>query len=417
MGGDATQDVTIEDPPAVMPAPPPKVGAFPGPGGALLFWDSPYQEVDGGRIETATGYRIRWGPNADASGGGSDDVVARDDAHYVVTGLADGAEYYFKVSSLLDDAESAGTIVGPYTIGASTGLRTVSGTISRPPTVTGGALYVLVSDGETMFKWYRKASPAEHQSYSVAGVPDGTWWLYAFLDLNSNGTIDRGDLFYEGMISVAGNTSASGTLLQTPHRAAVVTDHFKHADLPWDAYNLEFRVEGEYKQPVAVSIVSGPNVRLPADLPKDWDEFRLLEQIGAAVPAVDDTYELRITYSDGTIASETVSVTGVLGGGAFASNLQAVTVGAGSPEAPQFTWTEPSSLSDYTYRVGLWGGASWWWPDDDVGAPAGTTSVVYNENGVAEPATLGPGTYTWYVKVTDPDGNSTSMQKDYIRAP
>lgn len=407
--------VTVSDPANPALQAPTEVMAFPGDRSALVLWEPP-QTADW--IEAATGYKVYWGTDAAASvGGGVATVGARDDTHFIVTGLTNGTAYYFKVTALLDGVgESAASApFGPITINPGTGGRTVSGTVTFPGTATGPLYVILINEDQGQFFFARVGSPVSPQAYSLAGVPDGAYYTFVLLDQNASGAIDTGDLAEEaGDLQIAGNSALNVTLTGDAAQVVARTEHWKSGGS--EGYQLNLRVVGNTKRPVAVTLVSGPNVAVPTDLPLDW-EFQLWASL-AARPAVGDAYTLVVTYSDGTKETRVAPVTGVLD--AFPRNLA---VNAGAPysaAAPLFTWQAPlSPPASYTYSLQVWGPSAWWWyPDSDVGLPSTTLSARYNANGEAYPAALVSGqTYGWSVAVRDGNGNSARQDAAQYTVP
>ncbi len=403
----ATADVILTNAPAQTPETPTELQVGPGPGGAFVTWTTP-EDMSGAEI--ATSYRVTWSTDPSFATSSGATLPAYDNPYYFVTGLSDGSDYYFNVTTRVNSAESAPASFGPVTIGAVAGLRTVSGTVTRPAGVSGGSMYVLVMG--SVLRWTRIANPGLSVAYTITGVPDGAYEIAALYDSNGNGMVD--DPTVGQLLTVSGNTVANLTFADasTTQLASVATNHWHHADNGWDGYSLSFEVDGESKQPIAVTILSGPNIRLPADLPCDWN-FRLWESVGVA-PAIGDAYKVRTTFSDGTTETTTLRVSAVLGTSAFPQNLVAQTTTPGSIAVPLFTWEAPQvPPTPYTYRVGMFGDANWWWPDNDVGAPSSTTSVLYNADGGASTPALGTGTYTWYVTVEDANRNQAQLQKNY----
>ena len=90
-----------------------------------------------------------------------------------------------------------------------------------------------------------------------------------------------------------------------------------------ETYSLAFQVKEGNKLPVSVRLMSGPHVLHPVDLGKCMDcgnnQFRYDVGTWGDRPAVGDSYDLLVNYSDNTSETLTATVTGVHD--AFATDL------------------------------------------------------------------------------------------------
>lgn len=403
-------NVTVADVTPPTPVTPTGLAVSPYSSGAFVSWDTP---KDNNGTEIASDYKIYWSTNPDATTGGSSATVpAMDDGHYFQSGLANGT-YYYKISALVGTAESsASAVTGPVTIGAATGANTLSGTVTYTGLAT-GPLYVGVYSDTAGVYVTRIANSSSPEPYSVSGIPNGSYSNFAFIDMNNNGFIDMGDINNTDgnapLITISGNTTGNLTLSSANAKAEVNTNHGSNGSSDW--YNLNMQVNDGIKRAVAVTLVSGKDIPVPLDLGEDW-EFRTWQSLNTTVPTVGASYVFKVTYSDGTTENISASVTGVLGTSAMAQNLVVdITSGASTPT---FTWAAPSvPPASYTYRVGLFGNAFWWYPQDD-GLPSTTLSALYNADGGANPSSLATGvSYTWEIQVEDANGNSASLQSTY----
>lgn len=404
-------NVTVANPTPPTPVTPTTgLSVNPSSGAAFIFWDTP---KDANGTEIASAYKIYWSTNPDATTGGSSVTVpAHNDGLYIQSGLTNGTLYY-KITALVGTTESTTptpTIIGPVTIGATTGLNTVSGTVTYSGTATGPLYVGAYNNGGVYFT--RIASPVSGGSYSIAGVPSGSYQNFAAIDMNDNGIFDAGDISNTNgnapAITVSANTTSNLTLSSAFATATVNTDH--QFDGTNHFYNLKLQVSDGTKRAVAVTLLSGLNVPVPFDLGKDW-QFQLNQWLNTTVPTVGDSYLFKVTYSDGTTANISGSVTGVLGMGAMATSLAVNVATPYTRNIPQFTWAAPTTPpASYTYRVNLNGNANWYYPQDN-GLPSTTLSAVYNADGRANPASLLTGTaYTWQVQVQDANKNSATFQ-------
>jgi len=408
-------------PPA--PVTPTQFNVSPGNQMALAQYKGP-RDVNGEEI--ATSYKILMGTDVNASNGATVTFNAQGthDDIYIIHGLTNGT-YYFKMIAHNANGDSApSSIVGPITVGPTSGANTVSGTVTFPGTAT-GPLYVGVYDGNTG-KIYEQtiASPVSPQAYSVAGVPNGnTYQGFAIIDMNNDGVIGPGDIENVNHsngpppVTVSGNTTNNIVLSGAPMSVSVATNHQFFSG---DSYNLDLRTSWGTKRPVSVTLFSGPNVPVPLDMGADSNNDEQTPTFpGSTVPVVGDTYQFQVKYSDGTTGVITSQVTAVLT--SFAQSLAMNT--AGSRTTPVLTWAAPASPpASYTYNVGLSNSnglqENWFYSggNNSNGIPSTQTSVLFDVDGSANPSSsLTTGTtYQWWVTVQDSNGNSAQIGATYI---
>jgi len=422
-------------PPA--PVTPTNLFIAPGNTGALVEYKAPQDSITAEEI--ATSYKIYWGTDINASTGGGSRTFAAQGTHgsnpYILQGLTNGTTY-FKISALVGATESAtSSVFGPVTIGPTSGANTVSGTVTIPSgTTITGPLYVGVFNNSTGAAYSETiTSPTSSQAYSVSGVPNGTYTNFATIDQNNDGEIDAGDIANVGgnrngaTITVSG-TSSNNNIDLTPYAAAaapfVVTNLQSSLAIPGGAaasYNLSLAINWGTKRPVAVTLISGPNVPVPLDMGADQNnQIQTPTFVSGAIPAVNDTYQFMVTFSDATTQTLSASVNAVLTSAQFAQTLVMST--SPSRTSPTLTWAAPATpptATPYTYSVNLTNcsfvscsGASENWSysggQNSNGIPSATTSVPFNTDGSASPSpTLTTGTtYYWSVQVTDANGNT-----------
>lgn len=414
------QNITITDPSAPAPVTPTIQSVAPGNGSAFILYSPP---KDTNQKEIATSYNIYWGTDIGATTGTPVTFTAQGDKQnvYVLSGLTDTNALYVKMSAFVGATESALSAAStPVTIGATTGIYTVSGTVTFPVTATGPMLVGLFSNGGIYFKRY--TNPVSPLSYSIAGVPNGSYQAFAVLDMNGNGVIDAGDLSNTNgntpSITVNGNNITGNNLtLSSAATATVNTDH--QFDGAIHNYNLNLGINDGIKRSVAVTLISGPNVAVPFDMGADTGNNTMNVWLNTTVPTVGDNYVFKVTFSDGTTQNITGSVTGVLGTNAIAQSLATVTNGASgsSTSVPLLTWAAPATPpASFTYRLNLYGSdANWNYPKDN-GMPSTTTplQVLYNADSRASISSLTLGIiYTWQVQVRDANRNTATRSTTY----
>jgi hypothetical protein len=193
-------------------------------------------------------------------------------------------------------------------------------------------------------------------------------------------------------------------------------------------YNIDLRVNGLIRLPVAVELVSGPNVAIPVDIASGAfngyaDEFDYWSNLNGT-PKAGDSYGLKVTYSDGTSETLTAKVSAVLS--AFVTNLSPT--GSDVSTTPNFSWTDPASPSSYVYQFQLedsnhntiWQISgkdqnsngfpytihSITWGVDPTGG--GNTPNVSSLNSSA--------TYNWQIQAYDANGNEATTQVSFQTA-
>lgn len=404
--------ITLVDPVTPTATIPMGLAVYPSSNSAMVSWD---QVRDATGQRTTTAYQISWGTDVVASNGGVITVTSNDTSVYLQSNLTNGTAYYYKIASVVGSTASAySAVVGPITPSASTPPgSTVSGAVTVSPSVTlTGPMYVGLFSGTGVY-FTRHAAPTSTQSYSVTAATNGSYYPFVFIDMNNNGVVDAGDIHNTdgsaANITVSSSMTNNITLSSASATAQLRTNH----DVTNNNYALRFGVNSNSKHAVSATVISGVNVPLPLDIAvtQQGDDV----WVNTAVrPTVGNSYQLRVKFSDGTTQDMTVSVTGVLD--SPAQNLAVVNNGTGGSTltAPLFTWAAPvSPPASYTYMLNVWGNNANWWYDGDAGRFT-ATSVLYNVDGRAFPASLVSGvTYNWEVLVQDGNRNQVSTRTTY----
>jgi hypothetical protein len=386
--------------------------------------------------EVATSYRIYSATNSSFTGATFQTFPAHGthDNVFIVSGLTNVPNYFFKMTALVGTTESGpSNVVGPVTIGPSSGGSTVSGTVTFPGTVPSNVpLYAGVYGNNGIFA-VRLTSISSPQSYSVPGVPNGTYNNFAIIDVNNNGIIDFGDITNasgnsQPPLITVNNAPVTGNItLTNPVTTLNVTTNHQQTNGTQDTYGLNFGVTWGSKRPVAITLFSGPNVSVPFDMSVDQNNGggQGPAFLNGAVPAVSDTYQFLVTFSDGSTLTIPSSVTAVLN--SFVTGMAMNSPVVGTATVPVLNWITPTSTpSSYTYYVGLnntTGSTNIFWNDNggqnSNGIPSGTTNILFNADGSANsngtPITSLPTatTYTWFVGVQDANGNSSQESATY----
>ncbi|MDE2294136.1 MAG: carboxypeptidase regulatory-like domain-containing protein [Gammaproteobacteria bacterium] len=416
-------NLSLVDPGTLTPAAPSKFKVNPESGVGLVLYNPGVTILpsSGVAVEADTGYRIYWGTDTAASNGGYQTFSAQgqNKSAYILTGLPSGSVYFKMVALVGTNASAATPVVGPVTIGPTTGGNTVSGTVTFSGTATGPMMVGLSAGSKTVYYDYI-AHPVSPQAYSVSGVPSGIQQVVVWLDQNNDQTLDAGDLTnFQGLspvVNVTGNlTNLNETLTSAPEAVTLATTHVTGTG--GDSYSFTVYAGDGTRRAVAMTLFSGSNVAVPVDLGALGDSSAYLSMINNTVaPTVGSSYQFLVTYSDGTSSTITATVTGVLN--SFATNLAVNSASPYSTTVPQFTWGAPASPpASYLYFLSLYGpNASWYYPyNASVGMPSTQTSVVYDADGNASAPSLTTGnTYTWQIVVQDSaTGNQAVYQTTY----
>jgi hypothetical protein len=94
-------------------------------------------------------------------------------------------------------------------------------------------------------------------------------------------------------VAITDNTSQDLTLSAGTSTAVVTTQHNRNMIGTNDHYTLDFNVSAVSKLPVAVALVSGPNVLIPMDIGEctncGKDQFNFSVNLNSARPTLGDT--------------------------------------------------------------------------------------------------------------------------------
>ncbi|MGD0890571.1 MAG: putative Ig domain-containing protein [Terracidiphilus sp.] len=392
--------------------------------------------------EAASSYTLEWSTSSTfASVTGSESLAAVGTGGaqiWFVTGLTNGTQYYFRVQGVAGSSTSPfSSIYGPVTIDAPSGGNAVSGTVTFSETAT-GPLYVgfyNTSTGEVYATAVgsKTSPPVSPASYNV-NVPTGSnYYFFGIIDQNNDNQVDPGDITNVNLINnttVIGPTTTTQDLtMPSGNSVAQLTtqaSQFNNNGTISYQYNLAFKVQGNAKLPVAVTLASGANVLVPADYGLctscgNTQEFNFYVSLYSFPPVTGNPYGLLITYSDGTSETLTPTVGNILS--AYATDLLPDSTGASL--TPTFTWTDPANASDYTYQFQLTdqnGNTIWQIPGQNSnsnGFASTITSITYGTDPTGGGSTptltqLATGTtYTWWIQVDDANQNQATTQVQF----
>ncbi len=455
------QSVTLHDPTLSLPTTTPNVKAVsPIDQGVVISFGS---VTDNNGFEIYTSYTIQWATTTSGFSssnqatfkavGNSSNVWFLHNGNANMTGsLVNGTAYYFRLwGSNPIGAGPSVTSPSTYTIGQPTTGNKVTGTITIPSSVTikpGAVLYAGVYNQDTEMAYGQAfTSPSNSTGNSfTAYVPTGSnYQVYGILDENNDGLIDAGDVdnvrnsngSNSIIVSISGTTSVPGVTLPASNATAVAQTQYSQSTGSGgtgSGYNLTLNVSEGNELPVAITLTSGPNVLSPVDFSNycqgcGSNQFQYNVNLNGATPAVGDTYTFSVTYS-GSSTPETVtaavtafgSTGAIVGAGDLATSLSPAVSGTSTPT---FTWTDPSSASNYTYQFQLGygnGGTIWQIPGQNSnsnGFDSSITSITWGTDPTGGGSTpslspLTPGTYNWQISVQDSKGNQANKQTYFV---
>ncbi len=406
-----------------------QISVSPGNGVAVLQYKAP---VDLNGVEIASSYNVYYGPTNPPTNVKNFTAQGHHQNVFILNGLTNGATN-FQISALVGTTESAKSTVISTTIGATTGNFMVSGTVIVPAGTGNGPLYVGVYGGASGHSIYveRIATPyTSPVSYSVSGVPNGTYQNFAIIDENNDGEINVPDLDNVGnhgnpptiVVNSANVTTANLDLTSqnVPSSVQVSTNYQQFGGCGGSCYNLSFQVNWGTKRPVAITLISGANTPVPFDMSVDENNSAQSPTFpNGVLPVVGDAYQFQLLFSDGTSQTLSSTVTAVLGANNVATTLNETTTSPFSRTVPLFTWGAPLSPPTVYYYGICVNGPSLNWCDyghgSGNGLPSSTTSLVYNADGSASSPSLTSGTqYNFNVQVQDANGNSAQTSSTYV---
>jgi len=299
------------------PSTPTYIQVYPADKSGLAFFDTP---KDGNGNEIADAYNIYWDivdTVSTATYLGYRTVPAMQDSANFITPLTNGQTYYFIVTALVGADESVpSSVSAPVLIGSTSGSYNVSGAILYPGVSPAGPLYVGVYNESGAISCTRIESPSYgSQSYSFAGVANGTYMLFAILDMNGNGLIDVGDYknTEQGTMITVNNADLidQNSTLPTGNADYIVgVEHSKYGTS--HNYSVNIKARNGRQMVVAMELISGTGVTSVIDVGKPDREFRYSMQRGSSRPITSESYTINVTYSDATTETLYAAVTTVL---------------------------------------------------------------------------------------------------------
>jgi hypothetical protein len=458
----STADVTgaavtlTDNTPAIVPSTNPAINTIiPTDQGIAIS----YKPVASNGVEAATSYDVQWSTsptfdtatatfNLKAAGTGSNVWLLNNGTSNIGSSpFANGQTYYFEARARNAAGPAAGwTVYGGavpigITIGASTSGNQIQGIVTVPTGITPtGPLYVGYFNQSTNSVYStRIASPGASNPFTVYVPTDinNDYFFFEVLDQNNDGVIDAQDLTnttYDSSngISISGPLTGQAFALSTANSAATVATQYyqitgQAGSSSSSGYNLNFYLREGNKLPVAVTLLSGPNVIDPVDISNYCPgcgsvQFQYQLSVSSYTPTVGDTYTFKVTYSDSTSDTETIAaaVTGWNGTTSLVgpNNLPAnLSPNDQSSLQPNFSWSDPAEDSTDVFSFYLsdsTGNTIWQIPGNGsrtTGFSSSIASLAWgvdptDSSNIPSVSDLSDATlYSWRVQVQDSNGN------------
>jgi hypothetical protein len=404
-------------------------------------------------VEMPSRYHIQWSIDNTFASVNGEKIVAADngDQPYILGSsefgsLADGANpnLWFRIRGENSKTPLKTTLWTTTSSSVNIGALTpsdpviVTGNVNYSGTAT-GPLYVGCYDQNTNNIYGKNLGiPSSFPvSYSVSAENGANCFMFAFLDNNSNGYIDAGDISNTdkgGSLILSGSLVPQDITLPSGNAIATVSTNVScpssgcSANQSW--YGLGFDLEPVSKKPMVVTLVDGPYLLTPTDIANgnNGKSFGFWPSLGNQAPSGSDTYHLQVTYNDGTTDAQPLAATetGLLGASAFARNLTVdTTTTPATSTKPTFNWQPPlAPPANYGYSFSIQpsngGNNIWQVPSNSYDFSSSITSLVWgvdpvpgDNNNTPNPSSLTVGsTYNWSVTVYDGNGNSAQAQAE-----
>jgi hypothetical protein len=436
-GEDQVLDLTLVDPPASAPPSESFRSTFAvGLSDGLLITTEPARNPKLLGAEEADAYTFYWSQLPDpgpSNNLGSRTVAARHGLPehsllVAVQGLAPG-RYYVSTTAHRGSTQGPASSSSEVVVGSAPGSgATLSGQISLETPAPSGHVYILASAPGVTTQVTRVAATTSPVSWSLPGLPEASYTVWALLDANGDGIIERSTPYANARtpVEVRGTGTVSAPTISfgpEPFRPSLSFIHQNTLLFPGGAqsggvfYFFSF-IPGATR-PVAVRLQDGQGLPLPFDLPinagapfsslfgqSPRSAFQFswtVADLASALPSGSQiSYEVR--FDDGRSEVRSLQVPTVLP----LATLTSPGPGALTTATPTFSWTLPPGLpASVTQRITVGDNSifSFWRRE----LPLTQTEVVFNDDGKAGKA-LEPGEdYVWSVVLVDDKGNSHRM--------
>jgi hypothetical protein len=291
--------------------------------------------------------------------------VTGPEVNTVVGGLQNDTTYYFRATPSLNLVEGTPT-TGSGTPTAPGAGSTVSGTanlnFTGTPPPAGTKVWIVILNDQipgaqqpsVTLDYFLLNQDGVSADFSLPGVPDGPFVIYALADLNANDIIDMGepsntDNNSAPLITVAGQnlTGQSVTLTDAPMSTRVTTQHQRRKGV--HTYGINFDFSDGSKRPVNIALTGINQVAFP--IPMDlgltqWGSFYMsLFDLGFR-PQPTDTFDSSVRYLG--------DLTGGIPYSVIADTVLDTFAAPTAPNGyllndlqPDFSWSNPASPPPY----------------------------------------------------------------------
>ncbi len=414
--------ITLADPtPVALTAPAgPMVFASQNGTGAIVSWKKPQ---DANQREIPTSYTVTW------SSGASDATIVGSKTNIVANGSEmwihnTATPYSYKITAMLDGSPASTAWVSVTQPPA--GTRSISGTVTYSGVTPTGPLFIAAvppNNGGPPLS-ISISSPAQNSNgFTIPSLPDGSYNLYAFIDMNNNGIDDAGDyrlMNQTGVPVTVTGGNVTGVTVPLPISDVSFTLATQHmfsgepgSTNSGESYSYEINISPQLKVPVKAQILNGTNISAPVDMGIGYEKGSLRLSIDNMVTGIPSySFNIKVCYDDAcTTNSATFPFSGTatflqspplptapIGGVAYASS---------SP----LQWLPPPTLpAYYSLNINSDNGFNFW---TEGIVPS---SVSYTDAGLTLPANAS--SYYWTISAHDnaSPSNSVSYQAQFTTA-
>ncbi|MDA8429236.1 MAG: Ig-like domain repeat protein [Geobacteraceae bacterium] len=439
---DSNTTVNFSPAPNVSPVAPLGAQIIPGDNGAFVGWQT-LQDTNGNTIDNADSYNVYYSTTNTIPTSGTTPTyinIPAGDQTFAIFHVPNGTPLYIQVTALVGNTQSTATAVASKTINPPTPGFTITGTINLSGiTNPAGNLYIALVDqtgkGGPVAVAYVNSSPQLNgNAFTITtnstSVPNGTYSLYALIDMNSDGKISSGDVMPSDQsaptVNVTGSnlTGQTVTLTKSNSTPFINTTHYQDSSTPPnEGYNVVLGAKAKTEVLTNFTVNSGPSNGLsyPIDLGlNSWGEFQAWLNVNSNRPQPADAYNVTINYANG-IAPDTLNLNPTVVLDSFATSLApagtfpfaAIT----NPVTTNFTWGAPAtppSLTPYTFS--LWSSIPGFPGNNNQYSNMPSSTLAQSVSGLtyADGVTNG-----WTVSVQDAAGNQAqkSVTLTYTSAP